>query len=167
VRAIQRAERGLAVSAAMVLVLLMAVVLVDVVGRNLFNRPLASGTELTELLMAVLAFLSFPLLAWRQRDITVDLVDLLAGKRLRKLQVALAGLCGAVVFGLLARQFVVFAQRAASGGDATPQLHIPMAWAWWFMAAMSALTALAAAVVAIAVFTRHPVAPNKPSEIDA
>jgi TRAP-type C4-dicarboxylate transport system permease small subunit len=156
----------MAAGAATVLVLLMLVVLVDVLGRNLFNRPLASGTELTEMLMAVLAFLSFPLLAYRQRDITVDLVDMLAGDRLKKLQVALAGSVGAGVFGLLSWQLVTFARRSMLSGEATPQLHVPLAWAWWFMSAMAAFTALAALVVAVSVFTRHPVEAIRPSKID-
>lgn len=79
---------------------------------------------------------------------------------------AQAGSIGAVVFGLLAWQLVVFAMRTASNGEATPQLHIPLSWAWWFMSIMSAVTALAALTVAVAVFTRHPVEPKKPSEID-
>ena len=163
---IKRVEGWMAIGAATVLVLLMLVVLVDVLGRNLFNSPLASGTELTEMLMAVLAFLSFPLLAYRQRDITVDLVDMLAGDRLKKLQIALAGTVGAIVFGLLSWQLVVFAGRAAQSGEATPQLHVPLAYAWWFMSVMSAVTALAALVVAVFVFTRHPVEAVRPSEID-
>ena len=69
--------------AAFALLLMMVVVLIDVIGRGLFNAPLASGTELTEILMAVMAFLAFPLLAYRQRDITVDLLDMLGGKGLK------------------------------------------------------------------------------------
>lgn len=163
---IRTIERWMAAAAATALVGLMLVVLVDVIGRDLFNRPLASGTELTEWLMGALAFLAFPLLAWRQRDITVDLFDALAGETMRKVQIALAGAVGAVVFALLSRQLAVFAMRAAASGEATQQLKLPMQWALWFACGLSALTAVAALVVAVAVFTRHPVAPQKPSEID-
>jgi TRAP-type transport system small permease protein len=163
---IKRVEGWVAAAAATALVLLMLVVLVDVIGRNLFNSPLASGTELTEMLMGTLAFLSFPLLAYRQRDITVDLVDMLAGDRLRRLQVALAGSIGAALFALLSWQAVVFAGRAAQSGEATPQLHVPLAYTWWCICVLAGITALAALVVAISVFTRHPVLPVRPSEID-
>lgn len=164
---IDRLERGVAIGAATALVLLVVVVVVDVVGRNVFNSPLASGTELTELLMAAMVFLSFPLLAWRQRDITVDLFDFLAGSpALRKFQVALAGLVGAIVFALLARQLVVFAQRAAASGESTAQLQIPLAYVWWVMCALSAVTALASLIVAIAVFTRQPIPPEVHARID-
>jgi len=163
---IARMERWMGAAAATALVLLMLVVLVDVIGRNFFNSPLASGTELTELLLASLAFLSFPLLAYRQRDITVDLLDLMAGERLRRYQVALAGLVGATVFGLLAWQLVVFARRAARSGEATAQLKVPLQYAWWSMSVLAAVTSLAALVVAVSAFTRHPVTPSQPVAFD-
>lgn len=143
--------------AAFALVLMMVVVLIDVIGRSMFNAPLASGTELTEMLMAVMAFLAFPLLAYRQRDITVDLLDTFGGKMLKKLQVGLAGVCGAVVFGLTASQLTVFAKRAITNGEISSELHFPLTYLWWFMSVMAALTALAALVVAIRAFSANPV----------
>jgi len=160
----RRIERVMAVAAGAALVLLVAVVVVDVVGRNLFNRPLASGTEVTELLMAAMAFLSFPLLAWRQRDITVDLFDVLSSKTLRKVQVALAGVVGALVFALLSWQMAKVAQRALLSGESTAQLQIPLYMVWWAMCALSALAALAGAVVAWSAFTQNPVPPHQTSE---
>ena len=50
----RRIERLLGGASALALVCLVAIVLVDVLGRNLLNSPLASGTELTEILMAVM-----------------------------------------------------------------------------------------------------------------
>jgi len=141
-------ERLLAALAGTALIGLMLVVLVDVVGRNLFNRPLAAGTELTELMLAAMSFLAFPLLAWRRRDITVDLFDFLAGATLRRLQWVLSGGVGALVYALLARQALVFAGRAAGSGEATAQLQFPLAWAWWGMAALAAVASLACLGVA-------------------
>ncbi len=142
-------ERLLAALAGTALVGLMLVVLFDVIGRNLFNRPLAAGTELTELLLAAMSFLAFPLLAWRRRDITVDLFDFLAGATLRRLQWVLSGAVGAMVYGLLARQALVFAGRAAASGEATAQLQFPLAWAWWTMAGLAAVAALACLGIAV------------------
>jgi TRAP-type C4-dicarboxylate transport system permease small subunit len=143
--------------AALALLLMMLVVLIDVIGRGLLNAPLASGTELTEILMAVMAFVAFPLLAYRQRDITVDLFDSLGGEGLRKYQVGLAGLCGAVVFALTASQLAVFAKRALTNGEISSELHFPLTYLWWFMSFMAALTALAALAVAIRAFSANPV----------
>jgi TRAP-type C4-dicarboxylate transport system permease small subunit len=152
--------------AALALTLMMLVVLVDVIGRGLFNAPLASGTELTEMLMAVMAFLAFPLLAYRQRDITVDLLDKLGGKELRKYRLALAGLVGGTLFGLTAFQLSVFARRAAINGEISSQLQIPLGYLWWFMSAMAALTAIAWLVVAVRAFGASPIRPANTQEID-
>lgn len=110
--------------AAAALVLLMLIVLVDVIGREV-SRPLGAGTELTELAMATTVFLAFPLLAFRQRDFTADLFDfLVGGETLRKLQVVLAGIVGAAVYGLLSRQMMIFAlPRPAHHGDARVRRH--------------------------------------------
>lgn len=135
--------------AAFALLCMMFIVLIDVMGRSLFNAPLASGTELTEILMVILAFMALPVLTLRQRDITVDLLDLLQSRTLRKIQLALAGICGLAVFGLTARQLAVFALRAISNGETTAELQFPLTYLWWFMSLMAALTALAALVVAV------------------
>ncbi len=146
---IKRLERILQAAGAGALVLMMVVVVVDVAGRNLFNRPLASGTEVTEMLMAALAFLVFPLLALREKEITVDLIDAATGPGVRRLQSAVAGLAACAVFGLMAFQLGVFAQRAQQYGETTAELQLPMAWVWWFMCAMAVVTSLCALAVAI------------------
>lgn len=145
---ISRMEQALQTGGAIALVLMMLVVVIDVVGRNVFNSPLASGTEVTEVLMAGMAFFAFPLLALRQREITVDLFDAATGPSARRMQSAVAGLAAATVFGLLSGQLGVFAQRAMQNGETTAELQLPMTYVWWFMCAMSVTTALAALVVA-------------------
>ncbi len=152
-------ERLLAALAGAALVGLMIIVLIDVIGRNLLNRPLAAGTELTELLMAAMSFLAFPLLAWRQKDITVDLFDFLAGPSLRRVQWALAGLVGTIVYALLARQCWIFAGRAAASGESTAQLQFPLSAAWWCMGALAVVAALASAGVLLSAFMKKPLAP--------
>jgi TRAP-type transport system small permease protein len=145
---ITRVERILQAGGATALVLMMAVVVVDVLGRNFFNRPLASGTEVTEMLMAAMAFLAFPLLALRQKEITVDLIDAATGPLVRRVQAAAAGLAAAGVFGLLSFQLGVFAQRALDNGETTAELQIPLTYLWWFMCAMAAATCAGALFVA-------------------
>jgi TRAP-type C4-dicarboxylate transport system permease small subunit len=141
----------------MALLLMMAVVLVDVVGRSLFNAPLSSGTELTEMLMVIMTFTAFPVLAYRQRNIIVDLLDLLQSPALRKVQLVLAGLAGAAVFGLTARQLALFAQRAVGNGETTAELQFPLTYVWWFMSVLAAVTALASLVVMAQALLGRPV----------
>jgi TRAP-type C4-dicarboxylate transport system permease small subunit len=155
---LERLMEGLAAAA---LLGLMLIVLVDVIGRDVFNRPLAAGTELTELGMAFLAFVAFPLLALRQRDITVDLYDFIGGGGggSKRYQVVLAGLVGTAVYGLLAWQMITFARRAAASGEATAQMGLPLGWVWWAMCILGALAAAASLAVTVAACTSHPIAP--------
>lgn len=123
------------------LLVVMLVVLVDVIGRNLLNRPLPWGTDLVEVLMAVLVFALYPVLAWRANHITVDLVPV--GRSLRGLQRLLSRLMGAGLFGVIAWCVARQALRAAEYGEASPMLQMPTAWVLSGVSAMAALTALA------------------------
>jgi TRAP-type C4-dicarboxylate transport system permease small subunit len=162
-RQLERWMEGLAAAA---LGVLMLIVLVDVIGRDVFNQPLAAGTELTELGMAFMAFVAFPLLALRQRDITVDLFDFVGGGGgTKRFQVVLAGLVGTAVYALVAWQMTTFARRATVSGEATSQMGLPLAWVWWFMCALAVLAATASLAVAVAACTRHPIKPAEQSEV--
>ncbi len=122
------------------LFILMVVVFVDVVGRNLLNRPLPWGTELLEVVLAVLIFALYPVLALRSSHITVDLVPV--PRSLQMSQRVLAGAVGAVLFSVIAFCTARQAIRSTSYGDASALLHIPTAWVLWGMCALSAVTAL-------------------------
>ncbi|WP_053076716.1 TRAP transporter small permease [Caenimonas sp. SL110] len=135
-----KAVPALETAGAVALFILMVVVFVDVVGRNLFNRPLPWGTELLEVVLAVLIFALYPVLALRSSHITVDLVPI--PRRLQLPQRALAGLVGAVLFGVIAFCTARQAIRSAGYGDASALLQIPTAWVLWGMCALSVLTAL-------------------------
>ena len=111
-------------AAAFLLLLLMLVVLVDVVGRNLFNRPLPWGTEFLEIVLAGMIFLLYPVLAWAGGHITVDLID--TRPSIQRAQRTLAGVVGAVLFALIAWCLGRQALRAAGYGEATPILGIPL-----------------------------------------
>lgn len=159
-------EEVLRQTAAVALLLMMTVVVVDVIGRGVFNTPLPSGTDLTEVSMMVMTFLAFPLLTYRQRDITVDLLQVVRNPQFKKLQVALAGLCGTLVFGLTSWQFLIFGERAARSGEMLSELKLPLSYAWYFMGLFGCITAVAALIVTVSVFTKHPVMPAAVSEVD-
>ena len=136
-----RLQRWLEACAALALLVLMLVVLVDVVGRNLFNKPLPWGTELLEIVLALMIFLLYPVLGLRAGHITVDLIEV--SPAVQRVQRLLAGFIGATVFALIAwclgRQTI----RAAGYGEATPLLAIPLAVIIGGMSVMAAVTAIA------------------------
>jgi len=134
---LQRALNGVGAAA---LFVMMAVVATDVAGRNLFNKPLPWGTELLEVVVAVMVFALYPVLALRGNHITVDLISV--GPGLQRLQRLMAGGIGAVLFAVIAFCTGRQAVRSAGYGDASALLQIPTAWVLWGMSTMAVLTVL-------------------------
>ncbi len=134
-------QRAMEVAGCASLALLMVIVFIDVVGRNLFNRPLPWGTELLEVVLAVMIFALYPILALRSTHITVDLIE--APVAWRMTQRVISALVGAVLFGVIAFCVGRQAVRSAGYGDASALLKIPTAWILWGMCALSVITALA------------------------
>ena len=93
-------ERSLRAVGTLSLLALMGIVFVDVVGRNLFNSPLLWGTEVAEVLLALMVFVFYPVLARRNGHIVVDLIPV--PKALTLFQRLLAAAVGASLFGLIA-----------------------------------------------------------------
>lgn len=135
-----RVERALTTMGTLSLLALMAIVLVDVLGRNLFNRPLLWGTEAAEVLLAFMVFVFYPVLARRSGHIVVDLIPVPRGAE--ALQRVLAGAVGAFLFGILAWTCGRQALRSAEYGDASAILGIPTAWVLWVMSVLAGLSAL-------------------------
>jgi TRAP-type C4-dicarboxylate transport system permease small subunit len=123
------------------LLVLMAIVFVDVLGRNVFNRPLPLATELLEVVLAVMIFAFYPLLALRGGHITVDLIAV--RPLLQRVQRSLAALVGAALFTVIAFCVARQAMRSFTYGDASPLLQIPTGWVLVGMSALSVVTVLA------------------------
>ena len=62
--------------AGVVLFFIVAVTCVDVIGRYFFNAPLYSGSELVQVSMAGVIFLSLPVMFFRHEHIIVDLFSI-------------------------------------------------------------------------------------------
>ncbi|WP_439589022.1 TRAP transporter small permease [Hydrogenophaga sp.] len=135
-----RIERALTYLGTLSLLALMAIVFVDVLGRNLFNSPLLWGTELAEVLLAVMVFVFYPVLARRGGHIVVDLIPVPRATRVA--QRVLAGGVGAALFGIVALCCGRQALRSAEYGDASAILGLPTAWVLWGMTALAGLSAL-------------------------
>jgi TRAP-type C4-dicarboxylate transport system permease small subunit len=67
--------RGLETLAALSLFMMMAITFIDVFGRYFFNAPIDGSTEMIEVLLAVMVFMAFPLVSWKEENICVDLLD--------------------------------------------------------------------------------------------
>lgn len=144
---LQRAGGVLGDAASLMLAAIVLLTCIDVVGRYVFNRPLAGALELTELAMGGLVFLSLPVVTLRREHVTVDLLAHLVPRRWRHVHeaalLALVSACLAFVGWHLWRKAI----DMQAAGETTATLAIPV---HPLVYAMSML-AIATAAVTLAV----------------
>ncbi|NVK43819.1 MAG: TRAP transporter small permease [Oceanospirillaceae bacterium] len=136
-RLVNRPLQGIAM---VVMFLMMAITLVDVMGRYLLDAPLKGAFELTELMLAAVIFLGLPLITAENGHIAVDLLDSLMPARLQRW---LVGLVNVLAFGIFAWVLWDKAFKVLRYEDTTAVLQIPYAWLCFLMAATTTLSALA------------------------
>lgn len=141
-------ERLVAIWVGVTLFALMCVILVDVVLRNLFNAPLAAGTEIAELLMGAMGFGTLPLLALRMTHITVDLLQIRHNGPVHRLIGVVTSLSTAGIFAILVQRMHLMTARTARSGEVMPQLGLSWTWIWWMLLVLCALTVLVSLVAA-------------------
>lgn len=131
--------------AAATLFALMVMTFADVILRSAFNAPLAAGTELTKIFMAIIVFTALPLVTWRGEGIVVDLLDPLfsnAAARIRDVLVDLV--CGVLMFWPAFRVWD-FVWRAYNYGDTTEYLQIPQ----FYIVFLISISVFATAIVLV------------------
>lgn len=142
-------EWTLGAATAFVLFIMMTLTCVDVVGRYLFNRPVAGGLEMIEILVAATVFAALPLVTLRQEHVTVDLLDAVTPDWVLRLQHFLGYVLSALVCGVLAWQLWIRAGRMFGYGDTTAVLRIPLYPLTYSMCALMGLSALIFLVLAL------------------
>ena len=135
-------QRALGVTSAVVLFLMMMITAVDVAGRYLFNKPIAGGFELTEILLAALIYCGLPLVSARREHIVIDTFDPLFSRQLKRgLDMVAEVGCAAALAGVGLLIFIR-ANRVAEYGDTTSVLKLPLAPVVYVMAVMITVAAL-------------------------
>ncbi len=128
-------------AAAIALFALMAVTVVDVVGRYFFSRPLTGAFELTELLLSTVISLGLPLVTLDRAHISVDLIDsLLSRNHIRHLDRVMS-FCSAATFAALAYGVAIQAISSLDAKVQTDILSIPVSPFIFLDAAMAVLMA--------------------------
>lgn len=129
-------------AAAVVVFALMLLTLFDVIGRNILNQPIRGATELTEIGLAILSFLLFPIVAIQQRHIVADIADVFQSRILDALQLVLTAGLGCGFFGLIAWRMWLMAARSARYHDVTASLGIGIAPVLYLVAVLAGFGAL-------------------------
>lgn len=161
---IQFISKCASVTASVVLLLMMFVSVIDVAGRNLFNAPLPGGSEWIEFAMVATIFLLYPRVAYKGLHISVDLFDGLTGDFVKRVQSFVADVLGVAVFAAIAVRLWILGDRAATYGDVSASLEVPLSVVFWFMAVLSAITAIAFLARLPRAFRRGPFSFTSPSQ---
>ncbi len=137
------AARLLSHVAAIALLGMVAVNVLDVGLRSTVNTPIFGAYEIVELLLAAVAFLVIPEAFLREGHITVELIDQVVGPRTVGWLKALGMLATVVFLALLTWAMIQPAIDMVTFNDVTFNLHMPKIWDGAFV-----LTGIAAATVA-------------------
>ncbi|MGB0635733.1 MAG: TRAP transporter small permease [Paracoccaceae bacterium] len=110
-------SRFISSMAAIVLFWIVAVTCVDVIGRYFFNAPLYAGTELVQVSMAGVIFLSLPAMFFRHDHIVVDLFPIFqrgyVGWVLSIIFLSISAYC----LWIIADKTMFYANRSFEDGD--------------------------------------------------
>jgi TRAP-type C4-dicarboxylate transport system permease small subunit len=149
-------ERGLTVIAAVLVMALMAVTVVDVLGRYLLGIPLPGGFEVTEAMLAVLVFASLPVIEAREQHIVIDLLDPLYSERVRRVRTLILYAVSMIILALLTWRLGVKAATLHRDGETSAILEMPLAPVGYFMTATAGAAAALLAVKLVAALRRTP-----------
>lgn len=123
------------------LVVEVAVILVDVVGRA-YGHPMFGSQDLIMMTMTLLVFGGMALCDRRGGHIAVDLLEARFPGWFNRAVDILSALLGAVIFGFIAWAIWDSAKLSQMLNLSTNLLRLPKAWFQWGICAFAALTAL-------------------------
>ena len=139
---VNAAARFLTRVAAVFLLAMVAINVVDVGLRSGFNAPIFGTYEIVEFMLAAVAFLAIPEVFLRDQNITIELIDQLLPARVIDWMRAVGTLLAFVFVGLLAWHMVPPALEFREFNEITMDLQLPLFWK-----ATLILTGIGAAVV--------------------
>lgn len=132
----------LSATAATVMFLMMALTLVDVLGRYLFSTPVTGAFEVTELMLAAVIFLGLPLVTAEGGHIAVDILDSALSDRVQAVQYWVIGVINVLAFGIFSWMLWEHAFKVLRYEDTTAVLQIPYAWLGFLMAITASASTL-------------------------
>ena len=97
--------------------LMMLLVVANIIGRYLFNKPVTGTLEFTESLLVLIIFLSVALTQYDGGHIRVNLVTRRLPKRAARILTVIAMLCGCAFFTWCAYAAWIFAAQSYSFGE--------------------------------------------------
>ena len=135
-------NRGLGISASLILFVLMLLTTADVIGRKL-DVPIRGGVEMVEILLAMLIFAGLPLVTKARQHIVIDTLEGFMSRAVRRALDGFANaLCAVTMFGMAWMFYSKRVTRVVEAGDTTSVLKIELAPVAYFLLVMLLVTAL-------------------------
>ena len=129
--------------AAIFLIAMMLINVVDVGLRGTVNKPIFGTYEIVEFMLAAVAFLAIPEAFLRDQHITIELIDQVLPERVIDALRAFGTLCALIFVTLLAWHMIRPAMDYIEFNEITMDLELPLIWK-----AVLIITGVAVAVLA-------------------
>ncbi|MEM5472463.1 TRAP transporter small permease subunit [Hoeflea sp. AS60] len=140
-------RRGIVFVGGVMLLVMMAMTIVDVIGRYVFNSPLSGAGELTEILLVSVIFMGLPAVTLEKGHVTVDLFTARMPPWIERWRIQVIGLLSTVILSLIGWQLWVHAGQIGAYGDVTTTLRIPISPVAYFCSVCTFISAIAALIV--------------------
>ena len=128
---IERVSRAAAMAGGLLLVGVMAMTVVSVIGRYVFNAPIPGDYEITELVCGVAVFAFFPYCHIRNGNIVVEFFTAKLSPRRKTLLDTVHNFAFTVVAALIAWRLFVGGMHKLADGETTLFLSIPIHWGYF------------------------------------
>lgn len=145
------------------LLFVVAVIVVDVVGRN-FGHPLYGSQDLITMTMVIIVFGGMSLCARTNGHIVVDIFERSFSPGLNRAIDIAAALLGVVIFCLIAYSVFQSAKLSQMLNLSTNLLRLPNAWFQFALCGLSMVSAIALALRAVTLFIEPPKDPQPHKE---
>jgi TRAP-type C4-dicarboxylate transport system permease small subunit len=136
-------SRILGMISCILLFVMMMLTFVDVAGRYLFLSPLPAAYEMIAFTMPGIIFCALPMVNYRERHVTIDLLDTIIPKSWARWQGMLVNLFAAGAMSFISWRLAVRSYDHFRFNEVTDELYLKL---WIFSAMMAVLTAVAAVV---------------------
>ena len=125
---VNRIIKGLTWFTYFVIGLMLIVVIVNIVGRFFFHKPLLGTVELIELMMAIIGFFAIPFATMNRMNVRVDIITSRLSRHNRMILSRIASCLSAVIVGFITYQAFVYSFYYIDNlSQATTVLSIPFA----------------------------------------
>lgn len=118
--------------AAVALIVMMSVTLLDVFLRYVFNSPIRGSYDLVESTLVIFVFHGMSTAFLQRRNIVIDLIDSFANRYLVTALIRISDLLAVLTLGLFAYAMITPAMQAFSYGDRKMELGLPLYILWTF-----------------------------------